>query len=207
MIDIVTSFFLPISALLIRTTTSVLISISLSQGSIGVSLIYNILYGYETEEIVLNPMFKSTTPSEFWGRRWNTLVHKGLKNGVYKPTRRYTSSRMLAVFAAFAVSGIIHEYVNFVMFLGGGSYHFSWKQMLFFGWNGVLIAFEYCIGHWSIFNWMNRNLPQIVITMLVLCAALPLAHLFTGDWIRHGYFDAMYIAEPVVVCQRLATAA
>ena len=133
-------------------------------------------------------------------------MHKGLKNGVYKPTRRYTSSATMAVFAAFVVSGIIHEYVNFVMFLDRGSYRFSWKQMMFFGWNGVLIALEHCIGHWRIFGWMSHNLLPIAITMLVLCAALPLAHLFTGDWIRHGYFDAVYIAEPIIVCRRLDVA-
>jgi len=33
-----------------------------------------------------------------------------------------------------------------------------------------------------------------------LRAALPLAHLFTGDWIRLGYLDAVYLAEPVIVC-------
>ncbi len=146
-------------------------------------------------------MFKSKSPSEFWGRRWNTLVHKGLKNGVYKPARRCTSSKLMAVFATFAVSGIIHESVNFVMFLGRGGYHIIWKQLIFFGWNGCLIGLEYCIGHWVIFQWMSRNLPRIVITMLVLCAALPLAHLFTGDWIRHGYFDAVYLAEPILVCR------
>jgi hypothetical protein len=177
----------------------VLVSASLSQSSLGVSFMYNIVYGFETCEIVQNPMFKSTSVSEFWGRRWNLLVHQGLKNGVYKPTRKYTSSKLLGVFATFAASGIIHEYVNFVLF-DSKTYDFAWKQMIFFGWNGVLLALEYCIGHWAIFKWMTRNLPQIVITALILCCALPLAHLFTGDWIRHGYFDAVYLAEPIVVC-------
>jgi hypothetical protein len=198
-----------------------LISASLSQSSLGVSLVYNIFYGVQTYEVVLNPMLKSKSPSDFWGRRWNMLVHKGLKNGVYKPTRKHTSSKLLAVVATFVVSGIIHEYVNYVMFTGQGSstnnnnesnnddemieaasYKCTWKQMLFFGWNGVLIILEYCIGHWAIFRWMSRTLPPIVVTALVLCCALPLVHLFTGDWIKHGYFDAVYLAEPIVVCSR-----
>ena len=147
-------------------------------------------------------MFKSRSPSEFWGRRWNVLVHKGLKNGVYKPARKYTSSKIFGVIATFVVSGIIHEYVNFVMFNDDvdEAYRFTWKQMMFFGWNGIIITFEYCIGHWTIFKWMSRNLPQIVLTAFVLCSALPLAHLFTGDWIRYGYFDAVYLAEPIIVC-------
>lgn len=186
--------------LLNNFSVAVLISVSLSKNTLGVCLLYNIFYGYETDEVVLNPMFKSTSPSEFWGRRWNTLVHTCLKNGVYKPTRKYTSSKVAAAFAAFAVSGIIHEYVNLVMF-ANSIYSFSWKQMVFFGWNGVLVTLEYRIGHWRIFNWMTCNLPQIVITALVMCAALPLAHLFTGDWILHGYFDAVYLAEPILICR------
>eukprot|EP00584_Thalassiosira_punctigera_P010869 CAMPEP_0172545780 /NCGR_PEP_ID=MMETSP1067-20121228/15645_1 /TAXON_ID=265564 ORGANISM="Thalassiosira punctigera, Strain Tpunct2005C2" /NCGR_SAMPLE_ID=MMETSP1067 /ASSEMBLY_ACC=CAM_ASM_000444 /LENGTH=426 /DNA_ID=CAMNT_0013332595 /DNA_START=168 /DNA_END=1448 /DNA_ORIENTATION=- len=182
---------------------AVLISTSLSQSSLGVSLLYNAFYRYETYEIVLNPMFRSTSPSEFWGRRWNTLVHRGLKNGVYKPARSRTSSKMLAVLATFAVSGVIHEFVNHVMFANRASYRFGWKQMLFFGWNGVLIAMEYCIGGWGVFEWMSRTLPRPLITALVLCAALPLAHLFTGDWIKHGYLDAVYLAEPVIACRRV----
>ena len=70
------------------------------------------------------------------------------------------------------------------------TYRFAWKQMVFFGWNGVLILLEYHIGHWAVFRWMSHNLPQLVVTALVLCCALPLAHLFTGDWIKHGFFDA-----------------
>jgi len=84
-------------------------------------LVYNIFYGVQTYEIVLNPMLKSKSPSDFWGRRWNVLVHNGLKNGVYKPTRKHTSSKLLAVVATFVVSGIIHEYVDYVMFHGHGS--------------------------------------------------------------------------------------
>mmetsp|Transcript_4619 Transcript_4619/g.9732 ORF Transcript_4619/g.9732 Transcript_4619/m.9732 type:complete len:464 (+) Transcript_4619:49-1440(+) len=193
-----------------------LLSASLSQETIGVSLLYNIFYGVQTYEVVLNPMLKSKSPSDFWGRRWNVLVHTGLKNGVYKPTRKRTSSKLLAVVATFVVSGIIHEYVNYVLFSGkyngnghgitmndeDASYKITWKQMLFFGWNGILVSLEYCIGHWKIFQWMSRSLPPIVVTALVVCSALPLAHLFTGDWIKHGFFDAVHIGTPIIVCRR-----
>ncbi len=180
-----------------------MLSVSLSQSSLGVSTIYNLLYGFETYEVVQNPMFKSKSVSEFWGRRWNMLVHKGLKNGVYKPTRKRTSSKVLGAMATFVVSGIIHEYVNFVLFAHLNDLHhhqFSWNQMKFFGWNGVLLALEYGIGHWAIFKWISRNLPQFFVTALILSCALPLAHLFTGEYIQHGWFDAVYLAEFVVVC-------
>eukprot|EP00536_Pseudo-nitzschia_multiseries_P016613 jgi/Psemu1/221861/e_gw1.1164.26.1 len=190
---------------------AVLISTFVSQGTIGVSLVTNIFYGLQTSEVMLNPMFKSKSPADFWGRRWNLSVHKGLKNGVYKPTRKQTSSKVMAVCATFVVSGIIHEYVNFVMFgeritaIDGVviPYRFEWKQMLFFGWNGILISLEYCIGHWALFNWTSQNLPQIVVTALVIGSCLPLVHLFTGDYIQHGYFDDLYIVEPIIHCRRV----
>ncbi len=190
---------------------AMLISCSLSQSSLGVSLIYNLLYRVQTYEVVLNPMLKSKSPTDFWGRRWNMLVHKGLKNGIYKPTRKHTSSKLWAVVATFVVSGIIHEYVNYVMFIGKWGnrgiedapmdYRFQWKQMIFFGWNGILILLEYTIGHWGIFQWLSKSLPPIAKTGLVLCCALPLAHLFTGDWIKIGYFDSVFLAEPIIVCR------
>ena len=179
-----------------------LISLSLSQSSLAVGFLYNIVYGYETYDIVRNPLFQSTSVAEFWGRRWNLLVHKGLKNGVYKPVRKVSASPAAALLAAFIVSGIIHEYVNSVMFYGsrGGDYRFKWKQMIFFGWNGLLIIAENMIAGWTMVQQLRRKVPRFLITALVVSSALPIAHLFTSDWVRYGYFDAVYGAEFVFVC-------
>jgi hypothetical protein len=176
-----------------------MLSISLSQSTTSISLLYNILYGYETYEVVLNPMLRSKSPSDFWGKRWNMVVHKGLKNGAYKPVRKYTNSRVLAVIATFLVSGIIHEYVNLVLFFDRGI-QFEWKQILFFSWNGFLILLEYAVGGTYLFQWISKNLPSVLVTTMVVSTALPLAHFFTGAWIKGGYFDAVMIAEPLVVC-------
>ena len=187
-----------------------LLSTSLSQSTLGVSLVYNILYRVQTYEVVLNPILQSKSPSDFWGRKWNMLIHNGLKNGVYKPVRKYLSSKLLGVVATFLVSGILHEYINHVMFFEANSsnsatttttYRFSWKQIIFFGWNGLLILLEYTIGHWKIFDRMAKTLPNMLRSLLVLCCALPLAHLFVGDWIQRGYFDAIAMAEPILVCR------
>ena len=182
---------------------ALLLSCALSQSTIGVSLLYNLMYGVQTYEVVLNPMLKSKSVTDFWGRRWNMLVHRGLKNGVYKPTRKTTDSRMGAVLATFVASGILHEYVNYALF--EDAYRTGeWKQMLFFGWNGVLLLLEYTIGHWSIFRKLSNKLPPFLVTALVLCLALPLAHLFTGPYIKNGWFESVYIAEPVIVCQAIS---
>jgi len=179
---------------------TIVLSTSLSQSTTGVSFMFNLVYGYETDAIVLNPMFKSSSPSDFWGRRWNMVVHTGLKNGAYKPMRKLTNSRILSVLTAFFLSGIIHEYVNLVLYYEKGI-AFEWKQVLFFGWNGILILLEYCLSSFPLFQWIGKNFPPIIISILVISSALPLAHLFLGDYIKFGYFDAVFMAEPVVICQ------
>ena len=174
------------------------LSTSLSQSTLGVSLIYNIFYGYETIEVVHNPMLKSNSPSDFWGRRWNVLVHNGLKNGIYKPARiNFHLPPLFAVLATFIASGIIHEYVNVVLFQHIGNL-FKWKNMIFFGWNGLLIGAEYTIGHWTVVQWLSKHLPQSIKTSMVILSALPLAHLFIGDWIEAGYFDHVSVCLPLI---------
>ena len=95
---------------------AVLVSVSLSFSTLGASLLFNISTGIMTERVVENPMFASKTPSEFWGRKWNNLVHSLLKSGVYKPVRRITSSNKAAIFSAFIASGLLHEYVWVILF-------------------------------------------------------------------------------------------
>ena len=63
----------------IKTKNKVMLSFSLSQSTHGLAFVYNIVCRYETYEVVLNPMFESESSTDFWGRRWNILVHRGLK--------------------------------------------------------------------------------------------------------------------------------
>ena len=138
------------------------LTFSVSGASVLASLYSGVAFdGYITN----NPMFLSTSPSDFWGRRWNNLIHTGLKQGIYKPIRWNTGNRTLASVAAFVASGLYHELVWKILFtptslqLAEGMhpdiqdcclscYCHGWmgKQLLFFGWNGILIAAEYAIG-------------------------------------------------------------
>ena len=181
---------------------ALILSLGLKQSTAGVSLLYSLGFGYETQDVVLSPMTKSQSPSEFWGRQWNVAVHKGLKNGVYKPTRYMTNSNMMGILAAFVISGVMHEYVNLVIFSRTGI-EFKWKYMLFFGYNACLLFAEHLFGSLHIVQDIVSTLPKPLITALVLSVALPVAHLFTGDWIVHGYFDAVMYAEPTILCRSL----
>lgn len=145
-------------------------------------------------------MLRSSSPQDFWGRRWNVLVHSGLKNGVYKPLRfNFSLSPFLSVIGTFIASGMLHEYINVILFSSSSSSSFKLKNILFFGWNGFLIISQFLTENWRIMKWLNKNLPPFVKTVLVILTALPLGHLFTGDWVKAGYFDHINLCLPSIV--------
>jgi len=69
--------------------------------------------------------------------------------------------------------------------------------MLFFGWNGLLLVFEYAVGEKS-WNSLVASFPKPVVTLLVVLMALPVGHLFTGDMIMGGYFQTLQLALPIL---------
>lgn len=191
---------------------ALLVSVSLSFSTLGVSLLFNLTTGIMTEKVVLNPLFASRSPSDFWGRRWNNLVHSVLKRGVFKPVLKLSSSKTAAVLATFLASGLMHEWVWAILFYvncyqkdaitGKCAECFQpvWgKNMAFFGWNGMVIALETALKGWFLFPWMGATLPKRVKSALVLLTALPVSHLFTGDWIAGDYFSHFQLGFPLVV--------
>ncbi len=202
-----------IQAFLINTTLAFSVS--------GVSMLAALYSGVAFDGyITKNPMFLSTSPSDFWGRRWNNLIHLALKQGVYKPVRWNTGNRTLASVAVFVVSGLYHELVWKILFtptsaqLSDGMqtdvpscckscYCHGWigKQLLFFSWNGALIALEYAIGD-RIGQW-TKPLPQWLQSHLVVLLSLPVGHLFTADVTMSGYFDSLRQSLPLFVIQKI----
>lgn len=71
------------------------------------------------------------------------------------------------------------------------------KQTLFFGWNGILLMFEFFIGKEKWERFTNRLFPSCT-TCLVILMALPVGHLFTGDLIAGGFFGQLSGLLPMV---------
>jgi hypothetical protein len=95
-----------------------------------------------------DPLLKSTSPSDFWGKRWNSLVQTCLKNGVFKVSDVYSRRKRLAiccprlttrdyllfqpiykhfskpagVMATFLASGLLHEWLVLVIFTAPPSF-------------------------------------------------------------------------------------
>jgi len=69
-----------------------------------------------------NEPYLATSLQDFWGRRWNLMVPAILRPAVYLPARRMACRKVnsdqamfLGVFAAFLVSGAVHEMLFFYL--------------------------------------------------------------------------------------------
>jgi alginate O-acetyltransferase complex protein AlgI len=59
---------------------------------------------------IMNHPLRSTSVSEFWGRRWNAAFNDLAVRLVFRPVARHTGA-VAATLIAFAVSGFVHELV------------------------------------------------------------------------------------------------
>lgn len=163
--------------------------------------------GFYTKSIFHNPLWTSRSPSEFWGARWNLMIHRILKHGVYLPVRRFFPTRM-AVVATFVASGLLHDYCWSVIFYhhrsgacastaNSDTPNGCWSPILlkptaFFAWNGIVLLMERPIRpHCP--HWMT-SLPTPIVSTVLLLTALPVSHWFTGDWAAGGMYSDFALA-------------
>merc|ERR1712032_1250380 len=73
------------------------------------------LLGYKGLGFFRNPLFASTSPIDFWSRRWNLTVHEMLKRNIFKPLLLSGLPKWLATTLVFIVSALLHEYMWSVM--------------------------------------------------------------------------------------------
>jgi hypothetical protein len=178
------------------------------------------------EDFSDSPLTQSTSPSDFWGRRWDRPVASALKRGAFRPLRQAGLSRNVASMLTFGLSGVIHEYVLYFMSLRRSSgidhqyssvrqaYIYSQsptkgRQGLFFLVNGVLLVAERILDERRNFLPVNattnalRRLPRPVRTMLVLLLVLPIANWFTDEYIQTSFFADASIGFPIVTFEFL----
>mmetsp|Transcript_2273 Transcript_2273/g.4136 ORF Transcript_2273/g.4136 Transcript_2273/m.4136 type:complete len:194 (-) Transcript_2273:6-587(-) len=169
--------------------------------------------GYKTVSFMNHPLLLSASPTGCWARRWNRVVQGLLKRAIFKPIRKISGSRWIAVAGTFLMSGLLHEYASTVMF-----YEYTddsivsfndqlsrvynptmGKMMIFFSANGFILFLEEAIGGFTLFQWISRTFPTPVISLLVVAIVLPISHLFTADWIHGGHFSDFSLALPLIV--------
>lgn len=158
--------------------------------------------GYKTTVPMRNPLLEATSPSDFWGRRWNTLVHGVLKRGVYKPVRKYGSA-LAASLAAFVASGLFHEWIVHVMSFKRDCEETCYNPLIgsnaaFFVWNAGVIMVETLLRRNVYVEKIGRYIPRLGITFLVVMTSLPVAHWFADPYIRQGFFDHYQQGYPML---------
>jgi Membrane bound O-acyl transferase family len=164
--------------------------------------------GLYTKSIFHNPLLTSRTPTEFWGTKWNLMIHRILKHGVYLPVRKVCPVRWVAVTATFVMSGLLHEYCWSLIFYRPATAGedcptcytpIPLKLTLFFLWCGVVMLLERPVKPYLTFA---KALPTpLVATIQLVLLALPISHWFTGDWAVGGMFSdfalALWTIKPV----------
>merc|ERR1719171_229598 len=70
------------------------------------------LAGFDSLDSMRQPLLLSTSVKEFWGRRWNLLIHNLMWRSFFKPfARGGSASRHVGAVLAFVMSGLFHEYM------------------------------------------------------------------------------------------------
>ena len=164
------------------------------------------------------PLWCSTSPRDFWGSRWNTLIHHHLKVGVYKPVRKFGWSTMVATLATFLASALIHEFISYVQFfrtdaqiLEDAPYYAAgaWgKHLVFFGWNALLILLQDVVQkHVPQLERWTESWPGWLKSHLVILLSMPVGHCFMDDITDGGYFRHLRPVIPVIVVKAMTNAA
>lgn len=126
------------------------------------------------------PLVRSTSLPEFWGRRWNLIVHNLLKRCFFEPFRAGPVwQQHLGGFLAFLMSGLFHEYMWLALHAArpGSSKYVFGKVTTFFVVQFVATAAQAMMAR-SPLNRVAAMLPDPVLTCLVTLAVLPFSPLF-----------------------------
>lgn len=177
-------------------------SLCLEVGSAGIALGISTLTGIETMDLNIAPLTTSTSPSDFWGNRWNRVVSSALKRGVFIPMRKQGFSWPVAAMTTFAASGLLHEYLIVVMLHNGTSEYLTmaFSQLSFFIWNGVVLGIENLLRGNKSLAQVSKRLPHgPVRSFLVVLTVLPLVHLFTEIFVDNGFYNAFGRGFPKII--------
>lgn len=135
------------------------------------------LLGFTPQVCFRNPLLLSSSPADFWGRRWNLLIHGLFKRTVFKPLRARSVPAHAAAVSAFLVSGLFHEYA----FLGPVAARPKAGYMLvFFLSQAPLVTAEKALAALLAPAWLRDALGRSprLCTVLTTALIVPLAPCF-----------------------------
>jgi hypothetical protein len=176
----------------------------LDGGTLAVAVTIGLLTGFSTVTVMHAPMTESLSPSEFWGKRWNRMIHAVLKRAVYLPLRKYAVSKTAASIITFVVSGLLHEYILAIIYLKGNMSPEEQRRnygmhMAFFAYNGIVVLIERALKGNKYIEELLKPLPKPAITALVILTVIPVSHWFTDEYVMSGFYTDYSLGFPKIV--------
>jgi hypothetical protein len=183
-------------------TLYVLISMSNTIWFLQMAVILNAPY----EPSMASP-FLSESIHDFWSKRWNSSIKINLHRLGFKPSmsllKRLTLKKTekehgkwtpplwhaaFAAFAAFILSGFIHEWLVLALSTKGGPVG---ENMLFFMLHGILSTTQVMFSKFFHAIGAPLNFPKWISIPFTFCMVLISAPLFLNPWIREDIFSKL----------------
>jgi hypothetical protein len=148
------------------------------------------------KESLFEHPFLATDPEDFWTRRWHSIFRPVFVSTIYKPvlestreTFGYPASKLLATLAVFLASGVLHEYLLFIL-----SKTLTGENLLFFGIHGLAaISFAALTMTYPFLKEPTppalRALKRFATNLLFLSTA----HFLFDPYLRNGFMDMMVV--------------
>ena len=154
--------------------------------------------GFVPIQVFNSPLSRSTSPRDFWGRRWYLLVYGLIKRTVFVPLRKLGFSGPSAALGGYFVSGIFHEY----LFVVSMRSYVAGTMTAFFLCHMVCTVVETAVMSTRVGKTVAARLPAPLSTALVTSLFLVTAPLFF-DAMQELYMDIGSAGFRLVVSQKL----
>jgi hypothetical protein len=158
--------------------------------SIGLFRVPLAIVGIDTHNAMRHPLLLSTSVRDFWGRRWNLLIHRMMHRTFFTPLAASKWGPRAGALAAFAVSGLFHEYMWLLtnwheaqLTLGG--------PLKFFVVQASLLTAEKFLKGTRVGRVVS-SFPAPILTILTTLVILPFGPLFLHD-LRGVFADGIAI--------------
>lgn len=153
--------------------------------------------GSMTERLFDAALTQSRTPTEFWTKRWNRMVHRLLKGGIFEPAKLCFGNKATAMFLTFVASGLYHEFCWIPIFYypkylydENSDYEYKFGRVTaFFAYTGIIMLLERPMRKLPVVQRIASHLPTLVVSQLLVLIHVPVLKWYGGDWIEGGLFD------------------
>ena len=153
------------------------------------------LLGVATVQPMLGPLWFSTTTREFWGRRWNMLIHRIMKRTYFTPLLKRGYPR-LGGLMAFVISGLFHEHLWAVLSCPDQLHDFgAGLATAFFTFQFVVCAIEAVLEKTAL-GGLAASWPRWLRTVGMTIALLPASAMFFPP-MHNLMFQATAVAHTV----------